>query len=263
MEGRALWLTVSIVGLAVACGGGRHVYAPVDGVREPESGQVLLRRVVPAQQPRGEILLASFGVTPIELTKGARPMPFLHVRMAVSNQDGRGPWLIDVRDQMLELRGAGRSRPALINTAGRAASPPELGIDAHGMRVVDLFYALPSAQDVARDVPDFGFHMRLALEDGTGYEDHAYFVRTKSVEGAKDQRPASWSRSLATIGVGWGELWWYDPMHVSVAFARPRVPHDAHPFLMFEGRHTPYRVSLSPDAVPRSLAAAPGAQTVR
>jgi hypothetical protein len=110
---------------------------------------------VPPDAPRGDVRIASFGIT--EISPHDNPTESfraLHLRMIVIDNSAT-QWTFDTRDQRLELSGRGPIPPSFATADGAGSPPPRMTVPSGGKRVADLFYVLPGDLQRAEDLPDF------------------------------------------------------------------------------------------------------------
>jgi hypothetical protein len=125
-------------------------------------------------------------------------MTVMHVRMAVSNDSDATPWIVDSREQLIEVEGRGRSGPVFVN--GDRATLPVVQIARRDQRVFELYYPLPEGTTTADDLASF----QLLWQVRTGQRlvgQRTSFDRT-SLEPAYDV-------------YGFGPYWWGDPFWYS------------------------------------------------
>ncbi len=211
-EPRFVWPAV-IAAAAFAAGGcagfDEYVYAP-----EPASARVdgypATRVDIPPERPQGEVQLTSFGVT--GLRAGDRDLPALHVRMTVDNQgDARG-WVIDTREQLIEIPDEGRGRAMFVNSD--VARTPIVTAGLRERRTLDLYFPVPAGVRDADDLASFELLWKVhtgqrPIEQRTGFQriEREYL-----------------GTSTAKLESGGGPYWWYDPAyHTHLYVNRPLV----------------------------------------
>lgn len=123
---------------AASCNRGSHVYAP-QGATTTSDGYPAARVEIPPERPTGNIQIASFGLT--RLGAGTR-LDAMHVRLVVENLTDSMPWTIDTREQLIDIAGAGTSRPILVNTDQQAL--PVVSVVPGARRLLDLYFPLPT-----------------------------------------------------------------------------------------------------------------------
>ena len=130
-----LGLTVFIAG---ACGASTsYIYVPQGAAA---NGDISVRRAVPPERPDGDVTLVSLGLT--DLPSGTARIRALHTRMVVTNDGDATPWIVDTREQLLEVPGAGRTA-ASYATSDRPATLPIVSVVQRGRAVIDLYFPLP------------------------------------------------------------------------------------------------------------------------
>jgi hypothetical protein len=195
-----------VVGLA-ACAGS-YVYQPAENATARISGQVAARYPIPPESPRGEVRVASFGVTKLE--DAGRT---LHVRMVVEN-NGDDPWTVDTREQLITIPGEGQSRPLYANTA--SDDLPIVQVDPRGQRTLDLFYPLPPDMQGPGKIPEFDLLWSVRTPERLVTE------RTPFDRLQVEPQVASVDWGFG-YGPMWGPAWWYDPWYGRATFVHRPV----------------------------------------
>jgi hypothetical protein len=132
----------------------QYAYVPLTNATSSIAGRSALDYPIPPQAPKGDVRIASFGMT--NLTAKATPQEKIravHLRMIVANNSDT-PWQVDTREQRLDLAGFGPSVPAFAS-ANPGSQPPRVTIAPGGKRTVDLFFPLPPSEQHASKVPSF------------------------------------------------------------------------------------------------------------
>jgi hypothetical protein len=202
----SLFLGVVVLALGAAgCGATRYAYRPAAMNASTEAGFPASRYVVPPDAPQGEAFVTSFGTRDIDpnARSGAQ---LVHVRLAVANETGAGPWTLDPGKLLLIPPGGAPQRPDFMEIDGRQNGSTEI---ARGQRrVLDLYYRLPGGIPDASRLPSFDFSWQVGL-GGSVFSEHTPFVR----EPYEDYERSS--RSYVAVGVappwwwGWyGSPWW-------------------------------------------------------
>jgi hypothetical protein len=144
-------LLISLGALALsACA--QYTYVPQTNATSQIRGQTAATYSLPsAVRPEGDLRVASFGVSKITKQNGEQ-FRAMHVRMVVSN-NGSQPWVLDTREQLIDLRGFGQARAAAGYSEGQDL--PLLSIAPGQKRTVDLFFPLPPEAARASRVPEF------------------------------------------------------------------------------------------------------------
>ncbi len=216
------------IALCVAAGGcaPAYVYRPTQEVTAEAGGRPASRYPIPPESPHGSLTVATFGIAEVQV--GEQALKMLHVREVVSNDDDIAPWTLDTRQQLVEVPGHGKSVPTYVNTD--VAGAPLVAIQPGTKRTIDLYYALPPGVQKADKLPEFDVlaHVQTPLRP---VAQRTPFERFAIEPEAYD---AYYGGAFA-VGVGWGPMWWYDPLYPSVAFpgavyvAPPSGVYVAHP----------------------------------
>jgi hypothetical protein len=143
---RKLWPCAAMVAL-VACGSPRYVYAPATTTSaDVASGAPAIAYAIPSSAPRGELRVATFGITRLG------EAPAVHLRIAVSNRSAE-PWSVDGREQRLDVGGA---RAGLVSaTTEDMTTPRALAVAPGETRALDLFFPLPPGFTTPRELTAF------------------------------------------------------------------------------------------------------------
>src|SRR5512146_2433435 len=78
---------------AVGCGTQRYGFRPTANVASNEQGFPASHYQIPPGAPQGEAFVTSFGTREIEQGMGGAQL--IHVRLALANDAGAGPWSVD------------------------------------------------------------------------------------------------------------------------------------------------------------------------
>jgi hypothetical protein len=198
--------------LVAACAGHEYVYTPE--VANAQQGGVPASRIqIPPERPEGSVQITTSGITQARPDNSGK-VDVIHVRMVVSNDGDDTPWMIDTRQQYLEIPGEGRTAPLFANSDLRTM--PTLEIPRGESHVIDLFYPLPRNAD-ERNLPQFD--LVWAVETGTReVASRTSFDRQEVEPRVAYSEPYYWY-------AGWGPYWWYDPFWPGAGFvhARPIV----------------------------------------
>lgn len=197
----ALSAALSLSGLLSGCAGEMYLFEPAEQATATIEGYSAARYAIPPEAPRGDLRVASFGVTDIEQA-GGDEVAAIHVRLVISNDSSAGPWSVDTRKVRLEVRGRGDIGAPLVSTDGEGL--PVVSVAPGRQRVIDLFYPLPEEMEGASDVPAFDLIWAVRTEAREVVE------RTPFERIEFERSP----RMAATAGAEWyGPYWWYDPWY--------------------------------------------------
>jgi hypothetical protein len=113
----------------------------------------------------GEVRLAALGIVPIRRTDlpGSPTAQALTVRMVVTN-GGQTPWVMDTREQHVEVEAGAHPLTAFL-PASEAASSPVFRVEPGTERAVDLVFPLAEPVKPSKGVP--GFYVLWTLEAGS------------------------------------------------------------------------------------------------
>jgi len=179
-----------------------YFYAP-EAANLTHAGVPTQTASIPATSPHGTVEVSSLGVT-----AGQHGEPGLHVRMAVDNEGDDTPWTVDIREQLVEIPGVGRSAPQFANAGVQTL--PSVTVPRRERRVLDLYYPLPAGVHDADDLSAFDFLWKVATPTG----DETGRTHINRIEGEE--------RAYANVYVTtWSPYWWYDPIYPRVYYRRP------------------------------------------
>jgi hypothetical protein len=234
---------ISIAALVAALVGGctpSYLYQPATHLSANDQGQPTARYSVPPESPHGEVTLASRGIVDLSLGSDNERTRCLQVHMIVANNDD-APWVVDAREQLLQLPGEGQSRPALVNTEQQDL--PNINVAPGQKRTVDLFYTLPQPLQQAKQIPEFDVSWHVQMPSRVVAE-RTPFERVK-IEEPSDYYADAYAYDYGYgYGYGWGPVWWYDPFFPSLTFVHPVFIHEHRAFQAHHPFVAPGRVHV-------------------
>src|SRR5262249_53215965 len=146
-----LSLLLAVLGVA-ACGEtGAYIYTPAVNANARADGAAAAHYAIPPESPRGDVRVASFGLTEVQPQGGGEKMSVLHIRMIVAHNGDPQPGWLASQSVLATIPGAGQPRPAFVNTD--AGQPPILEIPQGQQRVIDFFYPAPPGMSKADKLP--------------------------------------------------------------------------------------------------------------
>jgi len=221
---RRIHVAAIAIAFAAACGGTNYVYVP-EGANTVDNGRPVTRISITHEQPRGEVRVESRGITRLD-GRTDRAIDVIHLRMVVGNDSDDAPWMVDTREQLIEIPGEGRSAPIFANSDRE--SMPIVEVPRREKRIVDLFYPLPSTVKDEDDLKGF----ELLWQVNTGER----VVAQRTPFGRQSTEPPP--EYTGSLYAGWGPYWWYDPYYSSHVFIhhRPIVVHDRGPVIVTRPR---------------------------
>jgi hypothetical protein len=224
---------LALVTATVAAGGCAHeyVYKPAAQGGGDVAGRPAAHVQIPPEAPRGDVRLATFGITdvkPREQAQGegaTQPVRALHLRMVVADNSDR-PWTVDTRELRLALPNRGDSRPAYAS-ADQGSTPPIVTAPAGAKRTVDLFFPLPPDLAKADKLPEFDAVWTVHT-DSRAVTERTPFERLEVLPPDVDY---AWDY--------WGAPYWYDPLYPPGAWSGVALPpsYTGHPVVI--NRHAP------------------------
>jgi hypothetical protein len=161
---------------------------------------------IPTEEPRGSVEVASAGISDMTPQPGEK-VRALHVRMFVDNDDDPGTWTIDLRQQFLDISGAGESAPMFARADRQTA--PLVTVGRRERRTIDLYFPLPATVHDAGDLPAFDFLWQVTTP-ARPITGRTHIQRQEQVD--YDYYNDAWLP-------GWGPYWWwYAPMYPNVYY---------------------------------------------
>ena len=182
-----------------------YAYRPVQTATANVSGNLAAEYAVPPASPRGDVKVATIGVTTLEpRAAGETRTRAMHIRMVVHNQDDPVAWQVDTRAQLGRIAPYGQSRPILASsTSGR---PPIVTVGATAKATLDLYYPLPRGLQDATEIPSFDVQWTVNTNAGPVASTAAF-----------DRVPLEPPPGVYAYGMGQYE--WYDPAWPDHAFS--------------------------------------------
>jgi hypothetical protein len=203
---RAVLLISTLI--AAGCVDSPSYYFAPEAVNATRGGMATHVEKIPQEEPQGAVEIATMGIV-----AGERGDRALHVRMALDNHGDEDAWRVDVREQLVEVPGVGRSQPQFANAGFQAM--PELEIPRRERRVIDLYYPVPPGVKDADDLVGFDFLWQVDTSK-----------REVSGRTRIDRREIIEPSPTVYAGA-WGPYWWYDPwyprVHYRTIYVRPHV----------------------------------------
>jgi hypothetical protein len=220
-------ISIAALGLAALAAGcttaGWYSYQPAEQQTARIDGQAAARYAIPPESPRGDVRIASFGITEVS-PDGDADIPVVHLRAIVANDAGAGPWSVDTRDIRVELRGGPALGEPYVNAD--SSTLPAIEVRPGQQRSIDLFYPLPEGMEDPEDVPAFDVTWKVRT-DAREVIERTPFER---LEIEREPPRTTWV-------VGYGPVWWYEPWYRPAVIVRPGIvvrshvhhhPHRAH-----------------------------------
>jgi hypothetical protein len=204
-----LTLATVVAATLTACAA-EYTYLPTQNATAEVAGQPAAAYPIPPSAPQGDVRVASFGITGLDVNAGER-VRAMHVRVVVTNRSSV-PWTIDTREQLGEIPDEGQSRP--IFASSDAGTLPLIQAEPGASRSIDLFYPLPAGIQKAKSLPAFSELWKVDTGGGHFIAERTQFNRAEI---------------LPAYGYGppwWGPYWWYDPLYFGATFAHPIVIRD-------------------------------------
>jgi hypothetical protein len=218
------------VGLSAGCATSRE-YVPTEQVSALVQGEPASLYSVPPEAPRGDVTLISHGVVSVKPKQGGDSTKAVHVGVTLSNDQDKGAWTFDAREQWFLAPGAPPVSPALISSS---TATDAVTVPPGQEQTLDLYFR-PSAGFKGDELRSF---------------DVLWSVRTPSrvvTERTPFERedPRAGYRVVPSVsvglGVGYGSAWWYDPFY---------YPYFGYPYPVRYGGYYPSYPNWYPAYVP-------------
>src|SRR5215207_8166733 len=119
--------------------------AGVARAQPPGDDAVSISYAVPAEGPTGEIQVLSLGVADLPRPSLIGTERFVHIRLAAHNQYDPEPWVLDAREQVLDLPDGSSLPPRFAESSEGGAAYLSLPAGARGY--LDLFFTLQDGFD--------------------------------------------------------------------------------------------------------------------
>jgi hypothetical protein len=198
-------LSILVLLAVVGCASDRYFYRPAEQATATLGGLPAARYAIPPEAPRGDVRIASFGVSTLDL-EGTEPLETLHVRLVVSNDGGARPWTLDTRELHLQIEGAEPRAPSFINAS--VTGLPVIEIPRGQARAIDAYFPLQAPFDDDDEIPRFDVLWSVHTDTRLVVE-RTPFDR---VEIEPMMGPSVY------VSYGIAPYWWYPPI-----YSRPTV----------------------------------------
>jgi hypothetical protein len=202
-----LVIPVLVAAAFAGCAEHNFVYTP-ETANAVSHGMPASRTAIPQEMPQGAVEVTSQGIG--QLRQGDGQLAVLHVRMIVTNDGDATPWLVDTRQQAIDIAGEGRATPIYANADVQTL--PQLQVARGERRVIDLYYPLPGSVTSAARLP----HFDVLWQVTTG----ARVVASRTAfDRVRTQQPDDYAYETGwPLWAGYGPYWWWDPFYPSVVF---------------------------------------------
>lgn len=199
----------SLALLLAGCAASDYAYVPAQAPTAHVGGRVAADYPIPAQSPKGQLKVLSYGVVSAGTDSGDNARPALHVRLVVTNSSAR-PWSLDTREQQVTIAGHPGIGVAFASASPGGAQPPLVDIAAGKSRTLDLFFPVPANDDSASAVP--GFDLRWRVNTGEAiFVGATQFDRTEVSEEV-DQAYVAGPYDYC-LEYYWCGPYWYNPLY--------------------------------------------------
>ncbi len=208
-------ITVELLGslalVLVACEP-EYAYVPTTSATVTVAGQVAADYGIPPEAPRGDLRVASYGITHISPQEHPdQHLSAIHVRLIAANESSL-PWTIDTNEQHIDLDRHGTSAPAWASADKRGGQPPLVDVPPGGKRTIDLFYLLPQDMQEASELPHFDARWQVMM-GGERIAARTPFERFR-IEPAAG--PSEWD--YGESGYFWGGPYYMNPLYPQLGF---------------------------------------------
>lgn len=156
---------------------------------------------IPSGSQSGSVQVSSLGVVEVEPKRDAKRIPAVHLRLTVSSPSGQ-KWLLNSQEQKISYPTGGLTPPAFVNSD---SALPKLEIPPGELRLLDLYFALPSGISTAHDLPSFSFHWKVQNTDGSLVAEQTVLFNRRALHEAPVIVAPYGDYPYAP---GWGPVWW-------------------------------------------------------
>ena len=185
-----------------------YAYVPTTNAGPAVQGQPAADYPLPPTAPRGDVKIASYGITDIHPKDNPNiDLGAVHLHAEVANGSDR-VWTFDTREQMLNLARHGSGAPAFASADRNGDQPPLVAIPPGQRREIDLFYILPRDLQDSDEVPSFSCTWKVNTGEAI-ISDNTNFQR---VEIDPDAYPSSFAPT-STEAAFWDEPYWINPYY--------------------------------------------------
>lgn len=198
----------AVVGFCVTlgCATERYFYTPSASEDRVDQQSGTAFYPIPVNIPQGNARVQSQGIVDLEPKNGGNKITAVHLRLSISNQSAT-PWSLDVQEQRVDFPNRGSSTPVLASSDSREL--PNIVIQPHELRSVDLYFQLPPGADEASKIPEFDFRWSVHTE-GQVVARTTPFTRLPVPEPAPGYFSYGWGPYPYPYGY-WGSGWWWGP----------------------------------------------------
>jgi hypothetical protein len=196
--------------LLSGCASSEYAYVPAQAPTAEVGGRVAAEYPIPAQSPKGQLAVLSYGVVWAGTDTEPNARPALHVRLLVTNSSAR-PWSLDTREQEVTVAGQPATGVAFASASPGGAQPPVVDVAPGKSRTLDLFFPVPpDLDDDASAVPGFDLSWRLNTNEAI-FVGATRFDRTRVAE---EEEPAYVAGPYDYCpDYYWCGPYWYNPMY--------------------------------------------------
>jgi hypothetical protein len=190
-------ILVGLIGLLAPPGGGEARAA----ASAPPGAAVGYR--VPVEAPTGDVQVLSLGVANLPVPSLIGTERFVHLRLAAVNEQDEQDWVLDARDQVLQLSNGERLTARFAEPSG-GARPARITLRRGQRGYLDLFFAVD-------DDPDWT-SLAWVVRRGAGIIVSATVFERLPAQVAEygHYRPAEYSGGMLVIGPVWCDPFWGD-----------------------------------------------------
>jgi hypothetical protein len=220
------------VGFSAGCATSLE-YVPTEQVSALVQGEPASLYSVPPEAPRGDVTLISHGVVSVKPKQGGDSTKAVHVGVTLSNDQDKGAWTFDAREQWFLAPGAPPVNPALISSS---TTTEAVTVRPGQEQTLDLYFRPPAGYKNELRSFDVVWSVRTpsrVVTERTPFEREDPRTRYGVVP----------SVSFG-LGVGYGSAWLYDPLYY------PSYPYLGYRYPVRYGGYDPWYPHWYPAYVP-------------
>lgn len=194
--------------ILAACGG-YDPYVPEQAASGVLDGRTAAEYELPSELgTRGDVRLASYGISELRRQDGDQKIKAVHVRFAVTNRSTT-PMTVDVRNQRVQLQDGTRISPVLATSP--AGGIPVVNVPPASSRIIDLFFPLERYESKDRQPPRFDVVWRVEIANETVVEVTPFAqVEIDPVVAQQEAMRSAWAGPywyFSPYWYGWGPFW--------------------------------------------------------
>jgi hypothetical protein len=202
----------SLALLLAGCASSEYAYVPARAPTAQVGGRVAADYPIPAQSPKGQLRVLSYGVVSAGTDTGESARPAMHVRLVVTNSSAR-PWSLDTREQRVTVAGQAATGVAFASASPGGSQPPVIDVGPGKSRTLDLFFPVtPEPDDSASALPEFDLNWQLNTGEAIFVGDTQFDRTEVSGQGEEQQAYVAGPYDYCA-DYYWCGPYWYNPIY--------------------------------------------------